>query len=369
MTGRPLRVGVDATPLLGNRTGIGHYTANIVAGLARRSELRVTAVPFTARGGGRPADLAAGVRWRHLPLPARGLHALWSRGPVPPVEVLSGPVDVFHGTNFVLPPTLRAAGVVTVHDLAFLRYPELVDAASLAYRTLVPRSVRRAALVLSPTRAIADEVVEAYRLDPAVVRVTPLGVDPGWADATALDPAQRAASGLPAEYLLAVGTVEPRKGLDVLVAAYRVLRAAHPEVPPLVVVGPAGWGPELDVSGLDGQVLFPGYVPYAQLRGVVAGAAVFAFPSRYEGFGLPPLEAMAAGVPVVASAIPTSAEVLGGFAALPPVGDASALAEALWAALSRRDPERLAAARRHAATWTWDRCVDATVAAYRDATG
>ncbi len=369
MSAAPLRVGIDATPLLGNRTGIGQYTAHLAAGLATRDDVRLTAVPFSARGAHRPADLPPGARWQHLPIPARVLRAGWSRASFPPVELLAGRQQVFHATNFVLPPTLRAAGVVTVHDLAFLRYPELVDEASLAYRALVPRSVRRAALVLSPTRAVADEVVEAYALDPSRVRVTPLGVDPGWAEAAPLDAAGRAALGLPPEYLLAVGTVEPRKGLDVLLAAYRELVAAHPEVPPLVVVGAAGWGPALDVAGLDGRVLFPGFVPYDRLRGVVAGALVFAFPSRYEGFGLPPLEAMAAGVPVVASDIATSVEVLGGFAALPPVGDTAALADALWRALADPAPDRLAAARRHATGWTWERCVDATVTAYTDAVG
>ncbi|MEO5834481.1 MAG: glycosyltransferase family 1 protein [Nakamurella sp.] len=362
-----LRVGVDATPMLGSRTGIGHYTAALVRGLAARADLAVTAVPFTARGGAAPTDLPAGVRWRHRPLPARGLQEAWARTGFPPVELLAGRVDVFHGTNFVLPPTRRAAGVLTVHDLAFLRYPELVDTASLRYRTLVPRGIQRADAVLTPSRAVADELVDTYRLHPDAVTVTPLGVDPSWLDMATPTPADRARWGLPSKYFLAVGTLEPRKGLDVLVAAYRILLRSAPRIPPLVLVGATGWGADLDVSDLGpDRIVRPGYIAYRDLQRVVGGASVFAFPSRYEGFGLPPLEAMACGIPVVASDIPTSREVLGGFAALPPVGDPEALAAALLAAWD--DPPgagEVVAARRHAATWTWQRCVENTVAAYR----
>ncbi len=369
MTADQLRVGIDATPLLGSRTGIGHYTAALIRGLAQDPALSVRATPFTARGGGRPADLPPQVRWRHLPIPARALQELWSRTPLPPVELLTGAVDVFHATNFVMPPTARAAGVVTVHDLSYLRFPEMVNTSSLRYRTLVPRGLARAREVLAPTRAIADELLDTYSLDSAAVTVTPLGIDASWRTATPLDAEQRARRQLPAEYVLAVGTFEPRKGLDILVAAYRDLLDLDPEVPPLVLVGPTGWGPQLNLSGLPpGRVICPGYVPYPELQSVVAGASVFAFPSRYEGFGLPPLEAMACGIPVVASDIPTSVEVLGAFAALPPVGDTVALAQALLEALTHPpSPTRRAAAQQHAWGWTWERCVDKTVSAYRRA--
>lgn len=364
--GSALRIGIDGTPLLRNRTGIGQYTAHLTSRLAGRPDVSLTCVPFTARGGRRPVDLVPSVRWRHLPVPARALHHLWARSPFPPVELLAGRVDVFHGTNFVLPPTARARGVLTVHDLSFVRYPEFVDSASLAYRTLVPRGVRRAAVVVTPSEAVAAELVDRYRLDPAKVVVTPLGVDPQWSTPDPQRDSVRASMGLPGQYLLGVGTFEPRKGLDVLIAAYRQLVAEGADVPPLVLVGPAGWGPELDVSGIpDGRLIRPGFVPSDRLRSVVAGASAFVFPSRYEGFGLPPLEAMSAGVPVVASDIATSREVLGGFASLAPAGDVGALAAAILATLSDADPVRLSAARRHAAKWTWERCADATVSAYR----
>ncbi|MEN3356273.1 MAG: hypothetical protein V7637_255, partial [Mycobacteriales bacterium] len=273
--------------------------------------------------------------------------------------------------NFVLPPLRRAGGVVTVHDLAYLHSPALVGAVSLRYRELVPRSVRRAAVVLAPTRAVAAELTEAYRLDADRVRVTPLGVDPGWAAVDRPDPTWLAGRGLPPEYLLAVGALEPRKGLDVLLTAYAAVRADEPDTPPLVLVGPAGWGPELDLTGLPRDaVRLPGYLAEQDLRRVVAGARLLAFPSRYEGFGLPPLEAMAAGVPVVASDLAAVREVTAGLVRLAPPATAEPLAEALRDEL--RDPtpaDRLAAARQHALAHTWTRCAELTATAYRQAAG
>jgi glycosyltransferase involved in cell wall biosynthesis len=315
------------------------------------------------RGRRSVRSLPAGVRLAHRPVPARLLHRAWLHG-WPPAEWFTGSVDVIHGTNFVLPPPRRAAGVVTVHDLTFLRYSELVDAASLAYRELVPQAIRAAARVLTPTRAVADELIEAYRLPAERVCATPLGVDSSWFHAEPARP-----PGVPAAYVLAVGTLQPRKGLDVLLAAYRALIVEDPGVPPLVLVGPPGWGGGLDQTELPpGRLVLPGYVDAPMLRGLVAGAAVLAFPSRYEGFGLPPLEALAAATPVVASDLPAVREVLGRHASLVPPDDPDALAAALHRVLAEPpDAGARAEARQHARAFTWRRCAELTLAAYRSA--
>jgi glycosyltransferase involved in cell wall biosynthesis len=301
--------------------------------------------------------------------PARGLQALWARAEWPPAEWLTGQADVLHGTNFVLPPARRAGGVVTVHDLAYLHSPELVGAVSLRYRELVPRSLRRAAVALTPTAAVAAELAEAYRLPADRVLVTPLGVDPGWAEVPRPAPDWLAARGLPADYLLAVGTLEPRKGLDLLIAGYAAVLAEEPDAPPLVLVGPPGWGPELSTAAVPaGSVLLPGYLPEDELRAVVAGARLLAFPSRYEGFGLPPLEAMAAGVPVLATDLPAVREVTGGLVRLVEPGAVQPLAVGLLAELRSPTPaDRLAAARDRALAHTWARCAELTATGYRRA--
>jgi glycosyltransferase involved in cell wall biosynthesis len=359
------RVVLDATPLLGPRTGVGRYVEHLVRELAERGDLDLVATAFTLRGAGAlPAAVPPAVQVRHRPAPARALQAAWDRLDLPPVEWLAGRADVVHGTNFVLPPLRRAAGVLTVHDLSYLRYPETVTAASLRYRTLVPRGLRRAAVVLTPSHAVAAEVRDEYGLGDRV-RATPLGVDDDWFTATPLAPAER---GLPERYLVFVGSVEPRKGLPTLLEALRLLHDDDPDTPPLVLAGPPGWGPALETAKLPAGAVVPaGYLESADLRRLVAGAALLAFPSVYEGFGLPPLEAFATGVPVVASDLPVVREVTGELAALAPVGDAAALAEALRGTLA--EPGDPAARQERARRFSWATTAAATAAAYRSAIG
>jgi glycosyltransferase involved in cell wall biosynthesis len=369
---RPLRVGVDATPLLGRRTGIGLYVQHLLQALSERShagrdDLELSAAGFSVRRRHGLRSMPAEVRVIHRPVPARLLHRAWRHGDWPPAEWVLGRQDVVHGTNYVLPPARRAAGVVSVHDLSFLHYPNLVAAASLDYRELVPHALSRAAVVLVLSQAMAAEVTEAYRVPADRLRVVPLGVDAEWLSASSLPPVR----GFPSEYLIALGTLEPRKGLDVLLRAYRELTAEQPATPPLVLVGSAGWGPELDVSGVARErVLLPGYCDARTVRGLVANAAALVYPSRYEGFGLPPLEALAAGTPVIASDLPAIREVVGGHARLIPAGDAAALAAAIRDVLDRPPAaEWLAAGRGHAAEFSWTRCAELTAASYHAAAG
>jgi glycosyltransferase involved in cell wall biosynthesis len=379
-----VRVGLDATPLLGPRTGVGRYVAGLagaLAGLAGAEPEELVLVPFSWRGTrDLPAVAPSGPRVRcgRRRVPARLLQAAWARLPWPPVEWLAGRVEVFHATNFVAPPARRAATVVTVHDLTYLRFPEMVTDASARYRDLVPRAVARGAVVCTPTAAVAAEVATEHGLPPDRLVVTPLGVDDLWRHATPPDPAWLAAHRLPARYLLFVGNREPRKNLPTLLAAYRELLlgvgagtttapAATTGIPPLVLVGPPGWGEALDTAGLpEGAVRTPGYLPEPDLARVVAGAAALVAPSWYEGFGLPTLEALACGTPVVAADLPAHREVLGDQAELVPPGDPAALAAALARVLEDPGGESARAARRaRAAGFTWERCAQATLSAYR----
>jgi glycosyltransferase involved in cell wall biosynthesis len=387
-----MKVALDATPLLGPRTGVGRYVAGLaeaLAGLAGPEPESVALVPFSWRGTG---DLAATapsgprIRLGRRRVPARLLQAAWGRLPLPPVEWLSGQVDVFHATNFVAPPTRRAATVVTIHDLTYLRFPEMVTDASARYRQLVPRALRRGAVVCTPTAAVATEVAAEYHLPPDRIVVTPLGVDPSWRQAPPPTPTWLATHGLPDRYLLFVGNREPRKNLTTLLTAYRHLLGSTvarvgdgptategagatttPTVPPLVLVGPPGWGETLDTAGLPPDAIrTPGYLPQADLVQVVAGATALVVPSWYEGFGLPALEALACGTPVVASDLPALREVLGDQADLVPPGDPAALADALARTLDDPGDERRSAARRtRAAGFTWENCAQATLSAYR----
>jgi glycosyltransferase involved in cell wall biosynthesis len=362
-----MRVALDATPLIGPRTGVGHYVAGLLDGLlslADPPELALTAFTFRGR-----KDLQAppGARVAARPAPARLLQAAWLRGGFPPVELLSGRADVFHGTNFVLPPRRRAAGVLMIHDLAYEKLPEVVTAASLRYRSLVPRALRDGQVVVTtPTAAVADEVAEFYRIDRSRVVPTPLGVAEHWYDAMPAAARWLDQHGLPGRYLLFVGSLEPRKNLGVLLEAHAQARKENPVVPALVLVGPPGWGDA--VQHRDG-VVSTGYLPHPQLRQLVAGAVALALPSRYEGFGLPLLEAFAAGTPVIAGRVPALQEISAGLAPMVDPDDVEGLAGEIVMVSTTDTSAGRDARRQRAREFTWQRCAQATMRAYLQATG
>ncbi len=336
----PLRVAVDATSLLGPRTGVGRVAAELVAGLAGRDDLAVQAFAVTRRGrselAAEVAALAPGTPVGVPPVPARLARALWVRGDRPRIDgallgrwaTPDGRPNVVLGPNFVVPPA-RAARVVTVHDLTCIRFPAMCTPDVLAYPGLVARAVAGGAWVHTPSEAVAGEVRAAFAVDPGRVVAVPNGVGPATGD-----PARGRDRAGGADYVLAVGTVEPRKDLATVVRAADLLAGEGPEGARVVHVGGDGWASadfEAAVADLahPGAFVRLGRVDDAALADLYAGARVVVQASVYEGFGLPVLEAMAAGVPVVATDVPALAEVAGDAALLVPVGDHDALAGAL----------------------------------------
>jgi glycosyltransferase involved in cell wall biosynthesis len=299
---------------------------------------------------------------RRLPVPPHVLYETWHRLRRPPVERATGPVDVIHATGVAVPPR-TAPLVVTVHDLSYLVYPEHFSAQGRRFfRQALELTRRDADLVLCSSEATRRHCEEAG-LDPRRLRVVPLGADA--AAASEEDVARvRAAHGLEGPYVLWVGTLEPRKNLPRLLDAYARLDT----VAELVLVGPRGWNQELDPP--PGARLL-GFVPGDDLPPLYAGAAAFCFPSLLEGFGMPVVDAMAQGTPVVTST-GTSTEELAGDAGLvvDPL-DVDAIAGALDRVL--RDPglaRRLGeAGRARAATYTWERTAALTAEAYAEAAG
>jgi glycosyltransferase involved in cell wall biosynthesis len=195
---------------------------------------------------------------------------------------------------------------------------------------------------------------------------TPLGVAESWYDAEAATATWLGQHGLPARYLLFVGSLEPRKNLPVLLAAHALARNGNPDVPALVLVGPPGWG---DVVERQDGVLTTGYLPHAQLRQLVAGAVALTLPSRYEGFGLPLLEAFAAGTPVIAGRVPALQEISAGLAPIVDPDDVEGLAHEIVTISMTESSTGAEARRRRAREFTWRRCAEATMRAYHLATG
>lgn len=335
--------------------GTGRYSRDLARALARTAPDGSAVHGVTAWHQERLA--VEGVPVRRLPLPRRLLVAAWSRSGTPGVDA-----DLVHAPTPLHPRAGRGQRlVVTVHDAVPWTHPETLTPRGVRWhRAMVGRAAAEADLVVVPTQAVADELVRHVPLrDVAVVGE---GVSSDLAEPPDAD-ARAARMGLPEVYLLAVGTLEPRKGLADLVAAL----AAVPGVP-LLVAGPTGWGGR-DAGSLEAPgVRVLGRVPDADLAVLLRRATALVVPSRAEGFGLPLLEGMAVGTPVVTTDVPALVEVGGGAALAVPrqeLGDAlrSVLEDqALRARLTREGPVR-------AASFTWDGAARALWAEYSRVAG
>jgi glycosyltransferase involved in cell wall biosynthesis len=374
-TGPPdLDVAFDATPLLGTKAGVGAFCTGALAALAAVDDVRVRAFAVSWRRRGRIVEhLPPGVAVVDRSMPARPVHRAWRLTSLPPIEWFTGRTDVVHGTNFIVPPARRAARVVTVHDLTTVRFPEMCDDYTQTFPPLVRRAIRQGAWVHTPSAFVREEVVELLGAAPERVRAVHHGVPP--VECSSASSVAGAGSGPVPDgpYVLALGTVEPRKDVATLVRAFDQVAGRHRDLS-LVVAGRAGWGMErfeaaVAASPWRERVVRLGYVSQAHRSRLLRGATLFAFPSVYEGFGFPPLEAMVAGVPVVTTTAGSLPEVVGDGAELVEPGDADALASAIDRLLvddgARAD--LVARGRRRTRAFSWRECAAGLAALYRDA--
>jgi alpha-1,3-rhamnosyl/mannosyltransferase len=281
---------------------------------------------------------------------------------------------LFHGPNYFLPDWAEG-GVITVHDLSVMLYPEAHPAERLRYfERRFARSLALAGHVITDSETVRQEVIAMLSVDSARVTAIPLGVDPWFHPRAAADIAATLATYdlVPAGYALCVSTVEPRKRIAELLDAWSLLPHAVRSRWPLMVTGGAGWLSEavrakMEAGARAGWVRYLGFVPDADLPALYAGAALFLYPSVYEGFGLPPLEAMASGVPVVVANASCLPEVTGGAAMLVEPSDVEGFAgrieQALLDEVWRSEARRAGLAR--ARCYDWDRCAAETVRLYR----
>ncbi|HKV85529.1 MAG TPA: glycosyltransferase family 1 protein, partial [Ktedonobacterales bacterium] len=331
-----MRIAIDYTPGITQRAGIGRYTRSIIQALAdvdHDDQFTLFSSERATAAYGFPR--AANMRGRVVGIGNRAATILWQRLNLPiPAELVMGRADVLHGPDYILPPALRASRVVTIHDLAFLTNPECSVPALAAYLThVVPRSLRRANLVIADSQRTADDLVERLNVPTEKIRVIHLGMDSVFTDARDADAERelRERLGLTQPFILAVGTIEPRKNYRNLIAAF-AKATREPDGPPLLVIaGRKGWLYEGVFAAVDDfdvreRVRFLDFIADGDLPTLYRAATALAMPSIYEGFGIPVVEAMACGTPVICSDAGPLPEVAGDAALIVPVSDLDALA-------------------------------------------
>ena len=327
-----MKVGLDIAPLLQTRAGTARWVGGLQRGLEAHSEVEL--VPLTWGGPGRWTAVARDVLWYPALLPRQAGKAR---------------VDVLHCTIFRAPPRARVPTILTVHDLAVLRHPEVFPLWTRLYgRTALRPTIRSVDRVIAVSEFSKREVVELAGVDPERVDVVPNALEP------VFHGNGEAAEG---EYVLAVGTLEPRKNLARVVAATARVGVE------LRLVGASGWGN----SGVAGKhVTWLGRIDDEELAAAYRGARSLVFPSLYEGFGIPALEAMACGTPVVTSAGSAMEEVVGDAAVLVDPLDVASIAAGIETADRQRD-ELVPLGLERAGRYTWERTVEAALASYRRA--
>lgn len=373
-----MHIGFDATAAVTQGAGIGRYTRELLRALGQIDTVNHYRLFYASA---RPLPLPAlppNFRVRQLPFHDIWLARVWHRAQVPlPANLLTGPLDVFHSPDFTLPPvTRRTRTLLTVHDLSFVRDPESAAPTLRAYlNRVVPRSVQRADHILADSAATRDDLMELYHTPAEKISVLYSGVHPMFQPIT--DEAQlqavRAKYGLGAQpFILAVGTLQPRKNYVRLIQAVAQLPPRLRADVQLVLAGGRGWlydaiFAEVERLGLTAQVLFPGFVADEDLPALLSAARVLAYPSLYEGFGLPILEAFACGTPVVTSTASCLPEVAGDAAWSVLPTDVAALSHALTEALTDETQRAALIAKGfvQARQFTWEKAARQLVGQYQ----
>lgn len=380
-----MRIGIDGLPLTTPKTGVGHYTFELARALATiepASQFEIVypstypAIATVAGGNGGLSDdnIPANLKLERVPVGPLGRH-WWSAGL--PRYIRRGKLDLFHGTNYDVPLWRRSATVLTIHDLSHLLHPETHEKRSvMRARRRLPVMARAANAIITPSESVRREVCEQLTTSPEKVFAIP---EAARACFHPLEFAETAAVrrrlGVSDDFMLTVGTLEPRKNLSVLVSAFGEVTRAQPQSKTqLVIAGGRGWlsGPlfvAIAKSPVRDRILLTDYLEDEDLRALYASCRAFVYPSIYEGFGLPPLEAMACGAPVIASRIPSLEETAGAAALLFDPRSVADLAQKILELLGDENARRelSIAGQRRVAEFSWDRTARETMQVYVEA--
>ena len=371
-------IGIDYTAAYEQGAGIGRYVRELIQALAAEDAHTAFRL-FVAGATGEALPLPPGPNfaWHPTRITPRWFARIWHRLRIPlPVEVFTGRVRLFHATDFTLPPTLPGVPtLLTVHDLSFVRAPETATPVLKAYLDrVVPRSVQRATHVLADSQATKDDLIELYGTPPEKVTVLLSGVNSGFApvtDETTCRAVLQRYHIPDRPYVLSIGTVQPRKNYVRLMEAFAALGSAYSDTQ-LVIAGGRGWLDSPIYRAVDGlkladRVHFIGFARDDDLPALYSAAACLAYPSLYEGFGFPVLEAMACGTPVVTSNISSLPEVAGDAALRVDPYNVEAITEALRQLLDNETLQTQLTSRgfKQARQFTWQRAARQLCDIYR----
>jgi len=366
-----MKLGIEITPLTQQPTGIGYYTLHLLSALSALPDC--PEICGFSSGLHKPQTADLPISFRRIAVPTRALYRCWRLFNAPKADAFLGGTDIYHAVNYVLPPLKKAAGVLTIHDLAFLAHPEWCSPKIVApFRDAVTRHARRADRILVPSEATRKDVLRFLDVAPDKIRVTPLAGDPSFFPMPREEAEEqlREHLRLTGGFLLCVGTLEPRKNLPTLLRAFLKTDLPHK----LVFVGGHGWGDALQaqvpLSAQDKKrIVFTGYIRDRGLfPALYSAATAFLFPSWHEGFGIPAVEAMACGCPVIASDTSSLPEVAGSAALYAAPGDTDAWARAmehLCADITLQEDLRQKSLAQ-AEAFSWEKCALATMRCYKE---
>lgn len=364
-----MKIGIDARLVYYHQAGIGQYILRLTQALALLDHEDQFTL-FTSRKDRTPILEQSNFKRQELWTPS---HHRFEPAALS-LELARFSLDVLHSPDFIPPASVHAKSVITVHDLAFLLFPDFLTRPSARYYSRVDIAAHKADHIIAVSESTKRDTVRLLGVPEEKITVIPEAAHPIFAPITSPEPLERIRTRykLPEEFILFVGTIEPRKNLPALVNAYRRLRDNYKSNVALVIVGQRGWLYEeldqmLEEMNIQDSVRFLGGVPNEELVYLYNAAKIFAFPSRYEGFGLPPLEAMACGTPVVTSNVSSLPEVVGDAALLVDPEDIDGLAVAMWRLLSEENLRRELRAKglKRAQTFSWERAARATLQVYR----
>lgn len=380
MKGRSIHIGLNAHLLSLSQSyrgaGISWYIFNLLKNLAGASPDFCYSAFLSDQAFQEPG---LALRLSRLPTQRPAVRILWEQF-IQPLALRQVGVDLLHALAFVAPVAAPCPFVVTVYDLSFLRYPEAFRPFNRWYlRQFTARSVRRARAVIAISESTRQDVIKLLGAPPERVHTVYCGVDEAFRPLPAAEVAAfKAARRLPDTFVLFLGTLEPRKNVDGLIRAYAGWRKQQPDAPPLVIAGGKGWYYAhifslVESLDLTKYIRFTDYVPQHELPLWYNAASLFVYPSHFEGFGLPVLEAMACGTPVITSTSSSLPEVTGnsGAARLVSPADTDALAAALREVMADNDLRAVMSQQAliRAAHFRWDKTARETVEVYRKALG